>query len=372
MPRFLDALNMEHNEIKNARIHVLDGAPANPVEGQIYYDLNTDTPYCYSGGGWLPMHGANYRGGYLPDAVYLRDDFVTYNGSTYIMNIPTGTAGVAPTVDANWDLLSEGGVSTYTNVTPMPQGLGGLAAGQTFSGMGLTEVLNRLLYPYQNPGFASFSMSSGFPGSTVEVGTSVSGSKTFTWSTSNSANVQAGSVVIKQGGTTIASGLNASGSTTVTIPTVTNNTPGSATWTITGTNTNGVTFSTSFTVTWQAKKFYGTSTALTLDGAGVQALANGVFGASASGSYVFAAGNFKYFAIPVSFTAPSSIKDAATLFPIDLVDTTGTNANAAYSGSANGLPFATVSVTNGLGVTANYRVYRSRYELGAAMTFIVA
>lgn len=367
MPRFLDAINMEHNEIKNARIHVLDGAPSNPVEGQVYYNGLTNTPYIYDGGGWLAMTGTSYRGAYSNGVVYARNDFVTYNGSTYIVTDPTGGAGVLPTDDAMWDLLSAGGVSTYTNATAMPVAVGGLAAGQTFNNMSLTEVLNRLLYPYQNPGFSTFSMSAGSPGATVEVGYSLTGSKTFTWASTNAANVTPGSVIIQQDGATIASGLNASGSTTVTINTVARTSPGSSTFTVRGTNTNGVQFSTSFSISWQYRKFYGTSSSTTLTENEIEALTNAGLSAATSGNYAFAAGGYKYIAIPSSFSAITSVKDQSTLLSVTMAGTT-----EGYTEGTTDAPFKTVSVTNANGVTSNYRLYRSRYELGGAITFVVA
>jgi hypothetical protein len=46
---------------------------------------------------------------------------------------------------------------------------------------------------YQNPTFSSFS----FPQSTpIEVGTIISGNKTFTWATTNTGNVSANSISI--------------------------------------------------------------------------------------------------------------------------------------------------------------------------------
>jgi hypothetical protein len=45
--------------------------------------------------------------------------------------------------------------------------------------------------------------------------------------------------------------------------------------------------------------------------------------------------------------------------------------NAAYSNTANGYSYALVSVTNAEGETTDYRVYRSKFQLGASLNIAV-
>ena len=142
----------------------------------------------------------------------------------------------------------------YTNLNPVPTAIGGVEAGTTFNKTPIIDILNSLLYPYQNPSFGSFSIDGQSSGS-FELGyTYPSGNKLFTWNITNPNNVKENSITLNA-----ETGISNTGSKSQMVASITKNSVGSHTFTIKAQNSNNVEFSRTITFNWLAKRFWGVS-----------------------------------------------------------------------------------------------------------------
>lgn len=261
----------------------------------------------------------------------------------------------------------------YTGLSPTTTTVGGLEAGSEIDNFTFSSILEQILVPYIAPTFSSFSISQSSP---VEVGTTISGIKSFTFSLNQPGNVNDNSVSIVDitNNVTLATNLGVTDSpTNVNIGSIQKTAPGLHNWRATATNTQDASFnSTNATVSWLWRLYSGTSSGSVLEEADIQSLSNSVLTSSKNSTYSFAEGDYKYFAWPDSFGSPTAItgfKDTATNFPVSMADSTD---DAAFSNSQNGWSYALVSVTNANGITANYRVYRTKSTLGGSINIQVS
>ncbi len=254
-----------------------------------------------------------------------------------------------------------GGGDTYTNSTPVPVTLGGISASSTFVSVPLTEMFDRLLYPYQVPTFSAFSITG--QSTTLEVGDQItSGSKTFTWTTTNSTNVSGSTLRILDftNNTTLASGLANDGTEEISISAVSKSSATSHVYRISGSNTQGAGFSRDFTVNWRWRMYYGTSSLTSLTENQIEALTSSSLVTNSTGTFNFGAGGYKYIAYPTVFGLKTSFKDPSTGFDVDMQSA------------------VTTAVTNSFyhpnsGSTAtNYYVHRSTNTLGGSISITVS
>jgi len=182
------------------------------------------------------------------------------------------------------------------------------------SAISVQDLLDDIFYPYVNPVFTSFSVSG--QSTTVEVGTTLSGSKTFTWGiTQNSGVVSTIDIYDITGLVTLATATPNDGSQAANVTAIQLNANASTQqWRGIGNNSSpsGTFNSSTFTVTSRYYRFYGAA-ALPTNSATVRALPSSAFHTGAT-SFTFntgTSGTSFVIALPPSVTISSVIDTSA-------------------------------------------------------------
>lgn len=256
--------------------------------------------------------------------------------------------------DITFDSVNRGGIlgsstgasgCVINRSDPIPITHGGLTSGTIIENMTPCQVLEQILYPYMKPQFTSFYIQD--QQTTLEIGDSVhGGNRIFRWATINNNNISPNSISIRDKDNNIlAENLENTGSQSIEIDTITNNSQSSFYWTIFGKDTKGEIFSRQFTVTWLPRIYWGNSTKAILEESDVKMLDNSKLASSVNGNY--------------SFMSEVSPVYYYIVFPSNMSFNKWIDVNSGFA--VDYTIVGNIDITNDFGVTTTYTMIRTTY-----------
>ena len=207
-------------------------------------------------------------------------------------------------VDALIDNIGEIAQGTYTNTDKVPVTLGGIVKDSTFNKVPMSDMWDKLLYPYQAPSFSSFTIDNKTT-ETYEVGQTIPEvNRTFRWSIANKDNVLADSLLLNN--EIVDLSLT---SKIVTMPELVRTTSSTYSYNIKAKDITNKEFSRNININWQYRRYFGVSNKDTLLDSDILALTSELSTSkNKTIEYDMTGGNYFYFAYPTAFGDCNNIK----------------------------------------------------------------
>lgn len=330
-------------------------------------NVNIDLSSISGGGTGCTCNDTYLTGGTLSGTTLV---LTNSNGSNVLVDLSSisggGISGCSCGDIINYVNLTTELSITYTNSAATYVTVGGIESGTVFSAVTMAQMWTDLLYPNLAAAFSSFNV--GSYTTSVDVGYTIpSGNTLFTWGIVNPSFLTPNSINIYDLSTpyTLATGLSDDSSEMIVVPySIQKTAYGTHSWAINALRNTGVLISAGFNVTWYWRKYWDVSTNPLADVGDITGFTHNPLVSTYIDTVTYPAiYTYKYYVTPVVYGAPSYMRDASTNLNIALA-----GASDGYNLIVNGLPCRMLTIPNIYGYSTSYYVYRTKYQLGSAIT----